>query len=126
MTTRRVRSGELLAVAPGAICQDSAGFFLSFGPEIVPNGTHPDYPDVAMIHIRGSLVHHAGDGGDSYEAGFTFHLKPTSWDKLIVFTNPDDGKPPADLVNGVGFKQVPRIPSVDFAQLGSVLIIQTN
>ena len=46
------------------------------------------------------------DGGQTYEAAMTFQYKPNTWDQLVVFINPDDGKPPPDLVSGTGYKMV--------------------
>jgi hypothetical protein len=62
------------------------------------------------------------DGGGSYEASFTFHLRYQTWDEPVVFTNPDDGKPPADLVSGTGYKLVRTQPEVAFSGLPSLAV----
>lgn len=54
------------------------------------------------------------DGGFSYEASITFHFRAATWNPLVVFINPDDGKPPPDLIQGVGYKQVSGPPTVFF------------
>lgn len=46
------------------------------------------------------------ESGMMYEAQVTFHKRPIGWQPLVVFINPDDGKPPANLVKGVGYKKV--------------------
>ncbi len=49
------------------------------------------------------------DGGNSYEASMTLQIRRGTWDQLVTFINPDDGKPPADLVKDTGYKQ-PHVP----------------
>lgn len=43
------------------------------------------------------------DGGRTYSAAITLHLRPQGWDPTVTFINPDDGKPPPDLVDGIGY-----------------------
>lgn len=50
------------------------------------------------------------DGGDSYEASMTFQFRAATWDQLVTYINPDDGKPPPDLEEGVGYKMA-RVPA---------------
>ena len=67
MTTirRDIRSGELLAVAPGYVHSIGAEMWWDHVPAAPPNET---IGQVAVVHIRGVLDHHEGDGGDSYDA----------------------------------------------------------
>ena len=60
-----LRNGEHLAIATDAIHRDAAGFFLLCGPDAPDNERKGD---VEIVHVRGPLMHWAGDGGDSYEA----------------------------------------------------------
>lgn len=53
------------------------------------------------------------NGGLTYEVTTTFHYRKGydssgagGWDFLLIFINPDDGKPPSDLVKDVGYKHV--------------------
>lgn len=82
MTTRRyVRHGEALAIDPRALHHGVKGggqksiWWDLFGPEPPANdrldaatGAASDDGDVCVVHVRGSLEHHEGYGGDSYEA----------------------------------------------------------
>lgn len=43
------------------------------------------------------------DGGRTYQASMTLRFKPQGFEQPVAFINPDDGKPPADLVDGAGF-----------------------
>lgn len=47
------------------------------------------------------------DGGVTYEMQMTFHYRRTTWDQLVVFINPDDGKPPPDLLADRGSSGAP-------------------
>lgn len=38
------------------------------------------------------------DGGLTYEASITYQYREQRWDPLVVYINPDDGKPPSDLI----------------------------
>lgn len=69
-----------------------------------------------ITSVRGN----SKDGGFSYEASITFQFRQAGWDPLVTFINPDDGKPPPDLIPGVGFKLVrgpfeTGFPSFSFA-----------
>jgi ClpP class serine protease len=59
-----LRSGESLAIKPGAIERDGAGMFLMIGDSVPENERRGT---VCVVHIRGPLTHFEGDGGDSYE-----------------------------------------------------------
>ena len=60
------------------------------------------------------ITGHSNDYGLSYDATMTFHYKPNTWDQLAVYMNPDDGMPPHDLVDGVGYKFAKTFPEVTF------------
>ena len=54
-----------------------------------------------ITNVRGS----SKDGGQSYEASVTFQFRWNTWDEQVTFINPDTGKPPPDLIAGVGYYQ---------------------
>ncbi len=56
----------------------------------------------------------SNDGGQTYNASMTFQFRLATWDPLVVFVNPDDGKPPADLVAGTGYYQPQTQRAVTF------------
>lgn len=58
------------------------------------------------------------DSGDSYVVTYSFEYKFDTWDETIMFINPDDGKPPTDLVNNVGIKTIQGLTAVAFSGLG--------
>ncbi len=66
MGARYVRPGVPLAVAPTAIHRGADGFFLLVGS--APPPPNERLGDVAVVHLRGPLEHHADEGGDSYDA----------------------------------------------------------
>lgn len=51
----------------------------------------------------------SNDGGFTYDAQMTFQYRSEGWDKVVAFLAPDTGKPPNDIVAGVGYYQ----PEVD-------------
>jgi signal peptide peptidase SppA len=63
---RYVKPNEALAMAPGRLHQDRKGFFWMLGSGVMPNERRGD---VAIVHVRGELEHHADDWGcaESYE-----------------------------------------------------------
>jgi len=60
-----LRPGEALAIDPGVIHRDDAGFFIMVGPDSPENER---MGSVCVVHVRGALVHFKDGGGDSYEA----------------------------------------------------------
>ena len=68
MNTRRILPGELLAMDAGAIHRGADGFFFMVGPSATASARHSLYDDVAIVHVRGSLEHHADSGCDNYES----------------------------------------------------------
>lgn len=64
----------------------------------------------------------SSDGGLTYNFDITFHYRKETWDFLVTYINPDDGKPPKDLVDGTGYKKVQGIPTSTFPALPNVLI----
>lgn len=63
-----------------------------------------------------------GDTGASYKMTFEFQNNPDTWDPTVVFIDPRTGKPPHDLISGVGYKQVPKHDRVDFEAIVGVPI----
>lgn len=61
-------------------------------------------PGAARTWLCSSVRAVSKDGGFSYEICMTFQYREEGWDPLVVFINPDDGKPPPDLVIGTGSK----------------------
>ena len=58
-----------------------------------------------ITKVRGT----SRDAGNTYEAAITFQFRAATWDQQTTFINPDDGKPPPDLVANVGYK-LTRVP----------------
>jgi hypothetical protein len=54
------------------------------------------------------------DGMVSYQALVSFQYRAATWDELVTFINPDDGKPPRDLIDGVGYCQVEVLQKANF------------
>ena len=63
--SRRIKSGELLAVEQSAISRDADGFFLLMGN---PPPANRRVGSVAIVSIRDALEHHMCPYSDSYEA----------------------------------------------------------
>lgn len=49
-----------------------------------------------------------------YYMRFEFQHNLDTWDPTVVFIDPVENKPPPDLVAGVGYKTIQKIPAVDF------------
>lgn len=65
MTTRRiVKRGEALAIAPEALHSGPGAIWWDMLTPVPPNER---CGSVAIVHVRGSLEHHAGFGTDSYD-----------------------------------------------------------
>lgn len=56
-------------------------------------------------------------GLDTWLVDVTFQARLDGWAETVVFTDPDTGQQPPDLVAGVGFKNVQVQPQVDFNDL---------
>ena len=63
--SRRLRSGELLAVDPSAVARNADGWLMLLGNPPPENTRHGS---VAIVHIRDALEHHACPYSDSYES----------------------------------------------------------
>lgn len=57
---------------------------------------------------------HSRDGGFTYEASMTFHYREAGWDPMVIYTDPETGKPPKDLVPGLGYKDVQMAVEASF------------
>lgn len=54
-----------------------------------------------------------------YKFNFEMLYNPDTWDNTVVFIDATTGKPPANLVPGVGTKIIPYLPSVNFNDMFS-------
>ena len=54
------------------------------------------------------------DGGADFEGQFTVEYRPDTWDTPVVFIDPTTGKPPPDVVEGVGTAIVRSSPEMRF------------
>ena len=57
------------------------------------------------------------DGGATYTVDYEFQYVPETWDALVYWIDPETNRPPADLVNGTGYKRVQIYETADFAGL---------
>lgn len=64
---RYVKPGEAVAILPSLMHQDRRGFFWLFGGGSLPNERRGPAGEVAVVHVRGELEHHATSWGESYE-----------------------------------------------------------
>ena len=62
---RFIRPGEMLAMDPGHIRAGAEGMFWLFGGGATPNERHGQ---VAVVHVRDALDHHASSYDDNYES----------------------------------------------------------
>lgn len=59
----------------------------------------------------------SNDGGQTYAVTYQFQYNPYTWDTVVTFIDPNDGKPPINLdANGVKYVKVYN--EIDFAGLG--------
>lgn len=58
-----------------------------------------------------------GGGSRRYFMDFEFQYDRDTWDPTVVFIDDVTGKPPADLVEDVGYKTVIKMPKTDFDKL---------
>lgn len=58
------------------------------------------------------------DGGITYNVTYEFQYNPETWDPVIVFTNPETGKPVANPVWGESIRRVRVYRLADFFELG--------
>ncbi|HLX78153.1 MAG TPA: S49 family peptidase, partial [Acidimicrobiales bacterium] len=64
-SARFVKPGEMLAIDTSAIRSGPEGFFWLFGGGVAANERRED---VAIVHVRGALDHHADSWEDNYES----------------------------------------------------------
>jgi len=79
----------------------------------VNNGGWVGMPD-AEARTCTDITGKSNDGGETYEVTYVFEYRKDGWDETAVFINPDDGKPPQDLVDGVGIKPVINYTETEF------------
>ncbi len=60
----------------------------------------------------------SNDGGASYEVTYTFEYNPDGWDFEAIYTDPETGKPPVDVVPDVGQKTFQILSTANFNALG--------
>jgi len=58
------------------------------------------------------------DAGLTYMVTYSFHYRSDGWDSEIVFMDPNTGKPPSDVVEGVGIKTYQMYAQANFNNLG--------
>ncbi|MAX26877.1 MAG: hypothetical protein CMJ19_20480 [Phycisphaeraceae bacterium] len=58
------------------------------------------------------------DGGVTFLVTYRFQYNAQGWQPTVSYTNPKTNRPPADLVNGVGIKQVNLYRQEEFKNLG--------
>jgi hypothetical protein len=54
------------------------------------------------------------DGGQTFNVTYEFQYNIDTWLATVVFIDPDTGRPPENLIEGEGLKQVQVYPRVDF------------
>jgi len=59
--------------------------------------------------VSGGVVRHFMD--------FEFQHDPDTWDPTVVFIDDVTGKPPAGLVENIGYKTVTKMPEIDFDRI---------
>jgi hypothetical protein len=52
-----------------------------------------------------------------YRFGFTLQHNPDGWDPQVIYEDPETGRPPPDLVAGVGYKTIPWHNEVNFNEV---------
>jgi hypothetical protein len=60
------------------------------------------------------IVGNSDDSGDTYRVTYTFQYRIDTWDEVVMWHDPHDGKPPADLVADTGYKTYQLYPVIDF------------
>lgn len=63
------------------------------------------------------IVGRSQNGGSTYRVTYTFEYREDTWDETSIFINPDDGKPPQDLVDGTGIVTVDNVETLNFNNL---------
>ncbi|MFG0249240.1 MAG: hypothetical protein ACF8OB_10165 [Phycisphaeraceae bacterium JB051] len=58
------------------------------------------------------------DGGITFKVTYRFQYNASGWQPTVSYTNPKTNRPPADLVAGVGIKQVNLYRQEEFKNLG--------
>ncbi len=60
----------------------------------------------------------SNDQGVTYAVTYEFQSSTTIWDPVITYIDKETGRPPTDLVFGVGIKNVQVYPEADFSGIG--------
>lgn len=118
----QVQGGSLSVLTPYPTVSISTKFTHSF-PTIVQQNwvgfvnSFTWNAGAARTWLCTSVNYQDSDSGASppvWQFVFTFAHKSTGWDPTAVFIDERTGKPPADLVDGVGLKTVTFYPEFDF------------
>lgn len=64
------------------------------------------------------IVGRSNDGGESYIVTYSFQHRVDTWSTEVLFIDPYTGKPPTDLVDGVGRETYELYDIMDFNLLG--------
>lgn len=63
------------------------------------------------------LLNIPASGTEEYLMSFEFQFDADTWDPTVVFIDDVTGKPPADLIEGTGYKTIEKLYSSDFDDL---------
>jgi len=61
-----------------------------------------------------SITGSSDDNGVKWDVNHVFQHRADTWDQTVLFINPDDGKPPDDLVDDVGKKVIRVYKAINF------------
>jgi len=64
-----------------------------------------------------AIRYRSDDGGQTYQVSYNFQRRPDTWDTEAEFIDPYTGRPPPDLVDGVGRKPVQHYKTANFVTL---------
>lgn len=81
----------------------------------------PDAPTGTWLCT--SIGGRSQDNGLTYDVTYTFQFRRNDWGETARFIDPGTGQAPADLVDGVGFKDVRIYETADFNLLGLGIIV---
>lgn len=94
-------SGGGLTTATGLVMA-----FAQYYVGMINAGVWDSAPGAARTWLCESLRASSRDGGRSYEVSVTFHYRSDTWDFLLLFQDPFEGKTPTALIEGMGRKKV--------------------
>ena len=65
-----------------------------------------------------SILGRSNDGGANYIVTYEFEYRPAGWKETVFYIDKFTGRPPSNLISGIGVKDVQVYDSVSFAGLG--------